>query len=442
MLDLQNVRRLAREEGLIEIQYNAINRGVSFRNAEGSRINVWHTTGTVGTYVNHPRLGGSQLFRRDVDMHLLREIFRNPRVHTKLGYHFRDELDRRRRSTSSKSSSRTTTSRASIHGSSPRARSRTPRRCPTNHASTTPRDHISKEHEDVQDEEGAAKAQLEKLKIERADLDAEIASVQSVLDVFEKQRQEEKCKEDERKRAEEEQARLERERIEMEATKERKRIERGKRAIWWTHDKDTSEHMKKNMNSEVSCFAICGGENRVACLLQHDDSRSSSWTSGVPTTLDKFLRSRAMYHPQPTYIAMGSQGRYYCELENGRAQFNGPSSFCDLVHETKRHIRSVAFGPDYDTWFVVFTDGGWEYEGDVPSELDDTIYRKRRGQADLEFVSLGPNDQYFLRCKNGRVFWNITAYISNELNKPEYGGGVRSVLFGDDVDTCFVRGNW
>jgi hypothetical protein len=55
-----------------------------------TRINVWYSTGTVGTYVQHARQGKLQLFRRNVSLGLLSKVFRNPRVntiHTDYGYH-------------------------------------------------------------------------------------------------------------------------------------------------------------------------------------------------------------------------------------------------------------------------------------------------------------------------------------------------------------------
>lgn len=54
------------------------------RMSEGGhqQINVWTSTGTVGTYLNHPKQGKTQLFRRGVSRKLLTKIFTNPRVHT------------------------------------------------------------------------------------------------------------------------------------------------------------------------------------------------------------------------------------------------------------------------------------------------------------------------------------------------------------------------
>lgn len=74
-------------------------RGVERRSAEKVSIKVWsltlrwprsiniyYTTRTVGTCLEHPRQGRTQLFRRGVSDALLEEILRDPRVHTPKGY--------------------------------------------------------------------------------------------------------------------------------------------------------------------------------------------------------------------------------------------------------------------------------------------------------------------------------------------------------------------
>lgn len=52
-------------------------------------INVYYSTGTVGTCLNHPRQGKTQMFRRGVHLDLLEMIFENPRQHTGKGYQYR-----------------------------------------------------------------------------------------------------------------------------------------------------------------------------------------------------------------------------------------------------------------------------------------------------------------------------------------------------------------
>lgn len=83
------VREIADFHRYEEIQHNENSRVISFRNSTGNaRINVYYTTGTVATCLNHPRSGEIQLFRRNQTTESLNEIFSNPRTHTGNGYHF------------------------------------------------------------------------------------------------------------------------------------------------------------------------------------------------------------------------------------------------------------------------------------------------------------------------------------------------------------------
>jgi len=88
--ELEDVRRVARNHGYREIERDEVSRVIGFRGGNGgsNRINVYYTTGTVGTCLNHPTRGKTQLFRRNVaGVDELERIFENPRNHTGRGYY-------------------------------------------------------------------------------------------------------------------------------------------------------------------------------------------------------------------------------------------------------------------------------------------------------------------------------------------------------------------
>lgn len=58
---------------------------------ENMRINVYHTTMTVGTCITHPKKKKTQLYRKRVSLPILEKIFENPRVHTGRGYYGKSE---------------------------------------------------------------------------------------------------------------------------------------------------------------------------------------------------------------------------------------------------------------------------------------------------------------------------------------------------------------
>ena len=82
----EETRVLAARAGLKELSVNEESRVVIFADDKGVRFNVYYTTGTVATYLDHPVRGKTQLFRRNVDLAGLRCLFQSPRQHTGKGY--------------------------------------------------------------------------------------------------------------------------------------------------------------------------------------------------------------------------------------------------------------------------------------------------------------------------------------------------------------------
>jgi len=104
----------------------------------------------------------------------------------------------------------------------------------------------------------------------------------------------------------------------------------------------------------------------------------------------------------------------------------------DLQKKSKgRFVKTVAFGVDWDSYFVVYTDGDWSSRN-VPSELMDLM--NKRQKAELDCVSLGPNGEYFVSAKNGRAWWG-------GMTTQNYAIADRNVKFMDfgDNNILFVR---
>ena len=56
---------------------------------DGVRLNFYLSTGTVGSCLDHPTQGKTQLFQRAVTDPSA--LFDNPRLHTDMGYHTKDK---------------------------------------------------------------------------------------------------------------------------------------------------------------------------------------------------------------------------------------------------------------------------------------------------------------------------------------------------------------
>jgi len=90
---LEDVREMAWNNNLKKIYFNLRSKVISFApfdyQAWGvrGRMNVYFSTGTVGTCLYHHRQGRTQLYRRDVSPSTLEGLMRNPRLHTGVGYY-------------------------------------------------------------------------------------------------------------------------------------------------------------------------------------------------------------------------------------------------------------------------------------------------------------------------------------------------------------------
>ena len=185
----------------------------------------------------------------------------------------------------------------------------------------------------------------------------------------------------------------------------------------------SGDQVKEDFDKYVTCVAVCGD----CCLFVHEHGHGlPSWTSGAPPGLDKFLRHRAPNHPQPVYVAMGSLGRYYCLLDNGKSQWNGPEEMTEeLQEENSRTVRCIAFGEEFETYCIVYDDGWWTWGGVPPNGFLEVL-RRRQCRADLAFVSFGENGtDYFVKAKNGKCWWSAAPHISEELKKE---GRIKEVL--------------
>lgn len=108
---------------------------------------------------------------------------------------------------------------------------------------------------------------------------------------------------------------------------------------------------------------------------------------------------------RPDYVSLGTRDRFFVAFQDTSFAYKGPKGLDRELKKSQKPPRSVAFGASYDTYFVVFHDGSWAFQGrDIPEELSEKL-AVRRDKDDLVAVSLGPTGEWFLRAENGRLWW-------------------------------------
>ena len=126
------------------------------------------------------------------------------------------------------------------------------------------------------------------------------------------------------------------------------------------------------------------------------------------------LRKTKSRESRPSYVALSTRDRFFVSFHDGTFAFKGPKGLEKELRKAKHPPASVAFGSTYEAFFVVFKDGSWKYEGrGIPEELQLKL-ENREERADLRCVNLGPAGEWFLRAKNGRMWWGG---ISEEMDQ-------------------------
>eukprot|EP00984_Skeletonema_dohrnii_P014619 scaffold6158_cov85-Skeletonema_dohrnii-CCMP3373.AAC.3 len=191
----------------------------------------------------------------------------------------------------------------------------------------------------------------------------------------------------------------ERERKQKEEEEEARRV-RAKRKAEDDAAAERAKQIKLEQDSKKVVSMGCGGSSTIILY------ENGTWacTAGLTKLLYNKLNGRQKSLPSPTYVSVGSQDRYYVHFADGKSEWVGCEAMSKDLKSSSRAVKTIAFGERWDSYFVVFTDGGYSFNN-IPYVLSDLIQNKRKSKGDLECVSLGPNGEYFMSAKNGRSWW-------------------------------------
>ena len=186
-------------------------------------------------------------------------------------------------------------------------------------------------------------------------------------------------------------------------------------------------------------------------VLRHDGSFNLVGEISKPMYKALFCKKSA--HPE--YIAMGTNDRFFIRFDDGTHSCVGPtqlksflkaknsSRFRTVKQKQKKGdvdpmgVSSIAFGKGFEDFFMVRNDGSWECIGDMPSGLD-KLLEDRRFKADLEWVSLGPNNEWCLKAKNGRIWWGgVSEEVDDHFSTIAIEDGLTFIDFGEN-DSFFL----
>ena len=142
-----------------------------------------------------------------------------------------------------------------------------------------------------------------------------------------------------------------------------------------------ADELSRLYNHDTVTCVSCGGTSTTIMIYQnghcewtHNNNNNSSSRNSVndlPSKLAATLKQRQqlakqspqeyLFLPKPTYVAIGTQDRFFIQYDNGEADWNACEIMSkDLFEEkhTSRSVVSVAFGSEWDSFFEVYSNGG------------------------------------------------------------------------------------
>jgi hypothetical protein len=440
---LDMVRYLAiREAGLEEIYLNEKSKVVSFAppddGDELKRINVYYSTGTVGTCVDHPTQGKTHAFLRKVSAGLLRRILLDPRLHA-ISYQRRVKTEG--------------------------PLTPPPELDPATYVVPSEEEEVESALVKARGEVQEMEAILEDLRLKRMRVGPSehqrqclpgnprvlvLVPVPVLVPIpvrLEMRREKPEGREVREmkaymkyvkkfaKIAETDEYKVQMKLREQQTYGTNYDLSLPRNSIWLEHIKDT-------FDCDVLSVALCTN----GIMMLHDTGSSGydvvSHAGHIPEQLLHTLRGRQKTLPSPIYISMGSSERYFVRFaDRSYKWYRVEDSFYEVAkgntkHEVHGGIASVAFGDD-DSWFVVFNDGFWECAGYIPQGLLEIIDNQGGKQADLACVTLGPTGQWYVRTKQDRAWWGgISDGNSNTIHP--HKDRITHIVFGDN-DNLFLR---
>ena len=163
--------------------------------------------------------------------------------------------------------------------------------------------------------------------------------------------------------------------------------------------------------------------NGQGCVILREDG-SFDTIGKIPDLLEQRLFPKKGRSVVPEQIFLGTKDRHFVRFRDGQFVFYGPPDLAKVLNQNNKNrqrrgknrnrgkrdkmqqarVTSLAFGKAIDDFFLVRSDGSWHSNGNLPEGLEDLL-DKRNDNIDLEFVSIGPDNEWAVKDKSGRIYW-------------------------------------
>jgi len=378
---------------------------------------VYYTTGTVGTCIEHPEMGKTQLFRRDVDYVMLGDIFRNPRVHTGKGYFEASQLGQKRPASflGGAHDDEETVLREYLSSMLPQVEL----------VQSRLREIEQKKAEDAQKRARAEQQQREAAEAARLAEERRLEAIRAA--------EEEARLAQEREEREERERQREAERL-AKSRRDRHINARGTRAAYHL---DNGVYFPETLTN-TRCVAIAGGG-----YVAVSNSGSCSWDNIPSNVIDVLNRQQ---NKNVDYIAIGPSNEYFIRKMNGKVFYSGSHEFVSFMNDRSDGVRYITFAEE-GAFFIEYDDGGYEYSSNLSDILPYDVFHTITSSHIAHFWFCARTywctdyTPYCIVYDNGAVQYdnlprNLQDWFEDEMKT---GNKVKVVLADSSNDNYFVR---
>mmetsp|Transcript_9793 Transcript_9793/g.18414 ORF Transcript_9793/g.18414 Transcript_9793/m.18414 type:complete len:378 (-) Transcript_9793:101-1234(-) len=202
------------------------------------------------------------------------------------------------------------------------------------------------------------------------------------------------------------------------------------------------DQVEKIIHDGPSSTSSIRKKQRMICAATDGQSAVFIYESGLwraTKELSKGLMTQLLRHSSPpTYVSLGSKGRYYASFQDGKKVWEGPQSM-DLFF-LKKPVRCIAFGRTVDDFMVVYEDGTWKYSGSIPRDLVNILNSKNGAAILVRCITMGANGEYFLKDVQGNMWWGgLSNVVNGVLDEViDDGNEIDFMDFGSLNDSYFL----
>ncbi|GBF97188.1 hypothetical protein Rsub_10049 [Raphidocelis subcapitata] len=198
-------------------------------------------------------------------------------------------------------------------------------------------------------------------------------------------------------------------------------------------------------DQEVQDSLLEGWSDRTATLALGSgffavENDGTAWWQDIPHSLSNKCIGRQKSLPPVEYVALGPGESYFVQFVDGHQQWwadEGLDDLTEALHSYSESVKLLAFAHG-GGYYILWEDGHSQWY-----RLPQGLYNQLNGRKHpcVEFLSLGPNDEWFVRFLNGKGYVAGHSELCQETmaKLKAKGRSVLKIMYGEGGTWAIVH---